>query len=410
MPHILCFTDLLAQESCADASAGKGGVVTTTEGGASAPSPAASTGTNQRPCPTVLLVREENKKSSFALQCPVALRPESRVRVEADVEDKNDRPTSDERPSSDGSGSDGLRKNSGSKETFYSTACITSHVSINQGESLPLSVPHEAVEIFLFGGFELIANIKTVVVHITHSNDAPKTAQPSSSEESYLTTCKGVPVRDIPHLAEFPLYTDGSKPEVETSGVGTSKSNESVVFYKFILASPGGPKPVARVRLKLVRNFSLVHGPVIIRTLKVKGRLSDTQQQPSFPNSSANSAMPGNGKKDGMNNLTAMMAMMGAGSTGMMGQTHMQQQQHQHNQQQEARDRQQEMRQAEIISSVVGLGIFLKSSEERTMKQVETILTKMEARIMNRLDHLVERLDAIEQHISETSNNLDPHE
>ena len=109
-----------------------------------------------------------------------------------------------------------------------------------------------------------------------------------------------------------------------------------------------------------------------------------------------------------MSSLASMMAMMGGNS--MMGmplamQINPQQQQlkqlqtqpsHQQyaQQQQQQNNHQQEKNQAEIVSSVAGLGIFLRSSEERTMSKLETMLTNMEMRIMKRLDGLDERLDA----------------
>ena len=45
--------------------------------------------------------------------------------------------------------------------------------------------------------------------------------------------------------------------------------------------------------------------------------------------------------------------------------------------------------------------MFLKTSEERTMKQIETMLSDMEGRIMERLDTLAERMDLIESSIND---------
>ena len=121
-----------------------------------------------------------------------------------------------------------------------------------------------------------------------------------------------------------------------------------------------------------------------------------------------------------MSSLASMMAMMGGNS--MMGmplamQINPQQQQlkqlqtqpsHQQyaQQQQQQNNHQQEKNQAEIVSSVAGLGIFLRSSEERTMNKLETMLTNMEMRIMKRLDGLAERLDVIEQSVNESNHEL----
>ena len=43
--------------------------------------------------------------------------------------------------------------------------------------------------------------------------------------------------------------------------------------------------------------------------------------------------------------------------------------------------------------------MYLKSSEERSSNKLEALLSGMEERIMNRLDTLTQRLDAIEQSI-----------
>ena len=41
--------------------------------------------------------------------------------------------------------------------------------------------------------------------------------------------------------------------------------------------------------------------------------------------------------------------------------------------------------------------LFLKHSEERTMAKLDTMLSNMEMRIMNRMDAITERLNAIER-------------
>jgi len=356
---------------------------------------------------------------------------------------------------SEGSQFESTNANGDGAESVIATASITSCVS----KETPQSTPQEQ-EIFLFGGFELIANVKTVEVYASKA--------PSPTEESYLTTCRGLPMRDIPPLSTSPLHIDGTtldKGEITTTednDRNSKKVEDTDTFYKFIFVSPGGPKPVERIRLKFVRRnttFADVDSIIIVRTLKVKGRLSDSmppskasqQSRPSPPmmmgtaninpgvlNNENNSNMSnlasmmammgGNsmnmkgtlksGNKDNMNGLSSMMAMMGGNS--MMGmpmpttmehqQLKMQssQQDYVHNQQQHQQQQhlhQLEKNHAEMVSSIAGLGIFLKSSEERTMNRIETMLANMETRIRTRLDGLADRLDLIERRLNESSND-----
>ena len=132
----------------------------------------------------------------------------------------------------------------------------------------------------------MIANVGTVEVHAVRSTgDA---ASIPSAAEAYLTTCKGVPMRDLPGLSTIPLCVDGttsgSKEELCKEikyGLDERSTNieRDILFYKFIFVMPGGPKPMERVRLKFARMNDVsppVHGLIIVRTLKVKGRLSDS--------------------------------------------------------------------------------------------------------------------------------------
>jgi hypothetical protein len=320
-------------------------------------------------------------------------------------------------------------------ERFASTAAasITSCGSAENGHIA-------SQEKFLFGGFELIANVGTVEVHAVRSTDA---SIPSAAE-AYLTTCKGVPMRDLPSLSTIPLRVDGTSTDELRKEIkyGLDESTmEPDIFYKFIFVVPGGPKPMERVRLKFSRmNVSPVHGLIIVRTLKVKGRLSDSMpkkkperlstSQSTRPIGSANlfPGMPSSvERRDSMSGgLASMMAMFGGNDvigTSSMESSQMNRQQHQirqmqpqscnpRNSQHQRNDNhyQQEKNQAEIMSSIAGLGIFLRSSEERMANKLEAMLTGMEMRITKRLDGLAARLDAIEQSlVHETSENDENH-
>ena len=81
-----------------------------------------------------------------------------------------------------------------------------------------------------------------------------------------------------------------------------------------------------------------------------------------------------------------------------------QQQQQQHQTSSQNNREEADKNQAEIISSIAGLGMFLKSSEERTISAIEKMISGMESRIMERLDILSERIYTIEQQFNEKNN------
>jgi hypothetical protein len=78
-----------------------------------------------------------------------------------------------------------------------------------------------------------------------------------------------------------------------------------------------------------------------------------------------------------------------------------QQQQQQHPTSSQNNREEADKNQAEIISSIAGLGMFLKSSEERTISAIENMISGMESRIMERLDVLSERIYTLEQQYNE---------
>ena len=321
---------------------------------------------------TSFFVGEENKKASFELSSTVVLR----VTI------------TDEAP--------------------VATACISSGCA---SENKNLN------NIFLFGGFELITNVNTLQVFVTRDK----------GDEEYLTSCKGIPARDLP-----PLVND------QTSEIKDLNVNG---WFKFVLASPGGAKPVYRVRLEFNPPSSKeqnIISSVIVRTLKTKCRLMDTESQTSNHSPHANNiyalrteqtagmgimhdsvssvmammqktrTMPNaaisqqkaqsmttdepTADNRNMNNLSALMAMMSNTHINTASKPPI-------NPLQQALHKS-EKNHAEMMSSIAGLGMFLKTSEEKTMKSLETMLSQMESRISTKLHDLSQRLDDIEQHIS----------
>ncbi|KAL3823930.1 hypothetical protein ACHAXA_007901 [Cyclostephanos tholiformis] len=415
MSHILCFTDLSLKTSC---NLKKFSVATDAD---STPSSAQTAGKGRHQS-TTFFVRDEDKKSSFALERPVSLVYES----SHERRDDRNAHTSKPRSAAGDDNADEEREHSnhesqlseegspdarGEKFTLSAAASITSCISYENNDRL-------SQEIFLFGGFELITNVRTVEVHAVRSTDASTAAL-----EAYITTCKGVPMRDLNSLSVNPLCIDGSSAEArckEIKNVLDDNSAEPEIFYKFIFVLPGGPKPMERVRLKFARiDVSPVHGLIIVRTLKVKGRLSDSmpikisENQSTPPVGSANFFPDIVEGKNGLSGIASMMAMMGVKSaigTSSMD-MNMNQQRHQMRQiqlqslnpqnlqHQPNNNNQQEKKQAEIMSSIAGLGMFLRSSEDRIVSKFDMMLIGMEMRISKRLDCLDARLDAIEQNM-----------
>lgn len=374
MPHALCFTDLSLD--------------------------------NSSRCCTELFLRDDNKKSSFAISQPYSL-------VSHQVESN-----------------DTTEKKSASVVTAVMsiTSCITANNSnTDDNDATDNNIIYQS-EMFLFAGFELLANTKTVGVYVIRSsNNTNKKIK--EEDETYLTTCNGVPQRDLLPLTSTPQQTNNNgrieeQEESNCDDTNTTSIAADDLFYKFIFVSPGGlSKPVLRVRLKFVKSDGHSQSNIIVRALKVKGRLdlpspqkqqSMQQQQQSIPfgaqtNSGGMRGMP----SSDMNSLASMMAMMGGGNTGasvFMGipTTTQQQQmelpqqmqqlsnkQYQQQNQQQNQLHLQEKNQAELISSIAGLGLYLKSSEERA----EQMLSSMEERIMERLDDLSDRMNVIEESI-----------
>ncbi|KAL9190291.1 hypothetical protein ACHAXT_007502 [Thalassiosira profunda] len=416
MPHYLCFADLRATKCSNDAAGDEGCTRATTS--------AAKENCRQ---PIALFRPEEGKKSSFVLQRPCALHsssqinvaPNSSTRVAIDDDSADEDAESPPAPADEANDADECSFAANAckekREPLTGEASITSQTS--SGDNTPQLTPDCAREVFLFGGFELISNAKTIEVHVIRSNDAAAASE--NGTEEYMTTCKGIPARDLEPVGAPISYVDGNS----TGSNGRRQIQDDALvntgdcsFYKFILVSPGGPKPMKRVRLKFVQSSTpCEQGAIIVRSLKVKGRLSDsipssnasTQQSmsvtPPYPMGAASRSQEP--MQSGAAGLASMLAMMGGkGAMGAppmqmvpqqqqrapmsMQTTNLMQPQMQHQQQSH-----------ELMSSIAGLGMFLKSSEERTMKRLESLINGLEMRTMKRLDGLEERLGAIEERL-----------
>lgn len=405
MTHVLCLADL---------SLKRNSLLGTNEDYTNA----ADTSIDASARSVVLFVREDNKNCSFALEHPFSLICDSErkhpggggglISSDATVNDDSikEQVTCDRNHAS----FDAKRSSAkaGEDDIVFAMAYITSCIISNDEGKQSRPVNARSVHgTFLFGGFELIANVKVVEVYVSKSTDALKSPEP----ESYLTTCKGIPMRDLPPLP--------------ASFVSIDKTN----FYKFILVVPGGAKPMERVRLKFVGSDTSPVGNIIVRTLKVKCRLPDstpaskptqesTTSHVDFPNKVANGsqAILSIERHDNVISQTTLMkspGRNGSDSIDIPSKTSHQQvrqvQMHSFIQRthQQHQLHQQDINQAEIMNSIAGLGIFFKHSEERTMAKLDTMLTGMEMRITERIDAIAERLDVIEKILIHKTNGAD---
>lgn len=396
--HFLVFTDLIG--SCSDETL------------PCSPQPANLTST--------LFIREEKKKSSFSLSNTVELRIRSSPEGREPIDLTNENSINELNTTCS-------TKSAGESRDHIATASISYCASV-KGDGVDVTPSNQ---VFLFGGFELIASINSVQVFV---NRAGRTSdlKVKEAEEEYLTSCKGIPARDLPPL------------EQESQGICVdSQLNDMKVndWFKFVLASPGGAKPVYRVRLEF--RLTPTDQNAIIRTLKVKCRLNDagptssgqhsfnTAQRPKMENPTIGiqnldnlaSMMAIMGNTSAMssisqfqnaervvphhltgmgntNNLTSLMAMMTSMTEGINTTPTLTTEPSIYSQTQQ----QHEKYQSEIISSITGLGMFLKSSEEKTRNSFEAMLAQMEDRVMQKLDTLSNRLSAIENQISSVAS------
>jgi hypothetical protein len=346
-----------------------------------------------------LFIREVNTKSSFALELPIAWLLRETIICEGDV------------------------------DLGEAEACISSYNTHTSNDSIDDSV----YETFLFGGFELIANVKAVEVYAVRSLDSTTTTPAlAEGEETYLTTCKGLPMRDLPALPIIPHCIEGTTTAIgniqngdDGESINKITEPENELYYKFIFVLPGGPKPMERVRLKFVHQIDKKnHGSliIIVRTLKVKGRLSDamSRSEGTDSNNIINDLATGGGNGYNMsttaNGQSKQMGLqmdqhqgqdvcrmipqevmippsLSSSSSPLPRDYSLSMKQQQQQQQQHNHHHQHERNQAEIMSTLAGLGMFLRSSEERMTMKIETMLSSMETRINERLDNLVARID-----------------
>jgi hypothetical protein len=408
--HFLCFADLSSKQNVQTASNDN------SPSAIDSSTPAHLAEIYSHPQhPTIQFKREIDKKCSFVLENPVSLICDSDEKCPRNGDSGGGKLLT----SSNAAANDGIHRaisgatqshtivnetvNTGKKQ-LVAMATITSRSisGASNSESKPPSITHASNEIFLFGGLELITNVKTIEVYVSRPIDASLSAR---LDEVYLTTCKGIPIRDLPPLTSPPKFIGDS------NDVGFDVVIEKNDFFKFVLVSPGGAKPVERVRLKFVGGGAFI----VVRLLKVKCKLSDTipsstesqiqtKSQLHFPNGGANGITAMHNIESTINTDFQSAIPDMPGPIGAIGMTSIaSQQQGGHVLQRQlfthgdSQYQHQEKNHAEVVNAIAGLGIFLKHSEERTMAKLDTMLSNMEMRVMNRMDAITERLNTIER-------------
>ena len=416
----------------------------------------------QRPkATTILFKHDEDKKqksSSFSLQHPYALVSEVQV-------------WHHKKPSNDEEGQvefthehiqerhdDTIHNDDGDIElASYSALVATS--SITSSSLLPSDTSDtclddkQQLETFLFGGFEVVANVRIVEVYVVRSENNCTSNNKTSGNgnhvlsageerdtdtESYLTKChQGTPVseNDLTPLEGMPSYTDGSMPLLSSSKDNTASCDDK--YYKFSYTLPGGPKPMKKVILKFVSiaGESADHdnhessSMVIVRALNVKGRLkgrrsdSRTIQEPTDsvaytpPHHQQSTS-----RQNGVSEIRSSDPPLSSGvlQNGVKGNAAVHNIAHiaalqqqirklQEDQLEQARQLPSELhmrKQSEIISKIPGINLFIRPFEELTTSKAEKMFEDMEKRIMGRLDGIVDRLEGIEEKLGGIEQSL----
>jgi hypothetical protein len=378
-----------------------------------------------------LFVRDESKKSSFALQKGIAL--VSKVCQSNNGQD-NEQKSNKEVPSDvscDTLG--GYEKDSCQNNEHYLssvsvvaaaliTSCSVSSDKFGSGNDDEKYLQnHMLPETFLFGGFEIICNVNTVEVFIVRSQNGSSSAQNGIKDatsngdalECRITTCSGLPendseLRELSILDSVPSYVDGTTPRQLAS---RRCAENTPSYYKFNYVLPGGPKPVEKVRLQFMmkNNESLPHNsctsefPVILRHLNINGRLRGRLSDSISATSTNNSAHRQQQQQltpqhtDSRNHAHQTIPNLHNDEEQASLRSHLRNEmeniQHLDPRHLHIRD------QSDIISRIPGVGLFIRPYEELTTSTMKKMMGDLERKILDRMDGIMERLDGLERRL-----------
>jgi len=309
------------------------------------------------------------------------------------------------------------------------------------------------LETFLFSGFKLIVNARTVEVKVyairsaESSSNKMDTVVSSGKEDgeecySYLTTCRDEPVakEDLPPMDVKPCYVNGIVDgEVASGDMDNASCDDG--FYKFSYAIPGGPKQMKKVQLKFIRIGDTPSSEdakdistILVRKAVIKGRLkgrlseSNTATPPCAPTRQHQSVPKQNGDSSSRHSDHSTSARQRQSSPTQNGHGNRRRvpnlddddegnlrdlgrhlQQMRQNGDMDPREnlgRLHIRKQAEILSKVPGVNLFIRNFEELTTTKSAKMLAGMEGRIMSRLDEIMERMDGIDRRLDAIEESL----
>ena len=178
------------------------------------------------------------------------------------------------------------------------------------------SVPQDK---FLFGGLELVSNARNVEIYLTDQDD----------KEAYLTTCRGIVAGDA--IANT---------------------------FKCLVVCPGGPRPVLRVRLKLLSLKPESCTGASLHLIKLKGRLPPPKEPQQEATTDASSAMSRQAPPPPTNNTPASPALT----------------------------------QGDMGAAMAGVSMLVRSVESSLLQSVQASLDRMEKKFDARFDRIEQYL------------------
>jgi hypothetical protein len=130
-------------------------------------------------------------------------------------------------------------------------------------------------ECFYVGGLQILSTAKSVKVYLqltkhTIRNHIPIDGDNNDDAETYLTTCKGIPIQ-----------SSSNSNEENT----TDTTTNTTTYYKAMCVIPGGPRPVVAVRLQFEQEVQIqsIRWTVRVPEEKQKQQNQEDHEQPPIP-------------------------------------------------------------------------------------------------------------------------------
>lgn len=349
------------------------------------------------------LAHAENNKNSYSLQRPYALVSKTYNNDEEAYECAMDEDETDN--------IDGL------KEEIFAiasiTACSLPNEIANNSTSCDLLSyigSHQTMlckrSTFLFSGLELVSNATYLDLHVSHFENGKSEIQSSSNvatrnEESVHWSDMQSVVSSNP----LPAYIDGSLTKPAEPRTKSVADESKFTYRKYRYMMPGGPVPVEKIVLKL--KSTNANGSVILLdqlNLTACPLLEDhVCSSDSLSFSSSNTARSSSRDEGNQNKKETRLGNYNSSEKktlsshlrSEMATLHHLDPRHLH-----IRD------QADIISRIPGVSLFIRPYEELTTTNIESMLGSMEARILDRMNVILDRLDGLEMRLNAIEKQL----